>query len=90
MTLIRPTIDSTEVERVVDLGLGLDLLYMTDGKLRIAHDCKLIGDDKRERVLLPLDPRAIFTPAPVTITPSIRCDECGLGGWVIRGIWYPN
>ena len=80
---------SADVDRIVDVGFGLDLVYMADGKLRLAHDCKLIGDDERERVLLPLDPRAIFTPTPVTITPSIRCDGCGLAGWVIRGQWSP-
>ena len=90
MTLIRTSSDAAEVDRIVDLGLGLDLVYMADGTLRLGHDCKLIGDDQRERVLLPLDARTIFTPAPVTITPSIRCDECGLAGWVIRGLWCPN
>lgn len=90
MTSTRATTDNADVERIVDLGLGLDLVYMTDGKLRIAHDCKLVGDDQRERILIPLDPRAIFTPAPVTITPSIRCLECGLDGWVIRSQWTPS
>ena len=87
MTIIRTHEDA--VERVTDLGLGLELLYMADGTLRLAHDCKLISGDQRERVLLPLSARSIFTPAPVTITPSIHCDECGLHGWVIRGHWSP-
>ena len=81
--------DKALVDWVVDLSLGLELLYMADGTLRVAHDCKLISGDQRERVLLPLSARSIFTPAPVTITPSIRCDECGLAGWVIRGQWSP-
>ena len=87
MTIIRMHEDA--VERVTDLGLDLELLYMADGTLRLAHDCKLIDDDQRERVLIPLSARSIFTPAPVTITPSIHCDECGLAGWVIRGRWSP-
>ena len=81
--------DNAVVEGFADIGYGLDLLYMADGTLRVAHDCKLIGDNERERVLLPLSARSIFTPAPVTITPSIHCDECGLHGWVIRGHWSP-
>ena len=38
MTIIRTHEDV--VERVTDLGLGLELLYMADGTLRLAHDCK--------------------------------------------------
>lgn len=81
--------DEAHVDWVTDLGLGLELLFMEDGTLRLAHNCKLVGEDQRERVLLHLNPRTIFTPEPVTITPSIRCDECGLAGWVIRGQWTP-
>lgn len=89
MTIIR-TIDYGSVEWTVDLGLGIELMFMTDGKVRLAHDCKLVGEDERERVAPPMSLRSIFTPPPVTITPSFRCEECGLDGWVIRGQWCPS
>jgi hypothetical protein len=78
------------VDRTVDVGLGLKLLYMSNGDIRLAHDCKLLEGDERERVAPLLSPRSIFTPAPVTITPPFRCEDCGLHGWVIRGEWSPN
>ena len=83
------TLDYGPVDQRTALGLGIELLHMEDGTIRIAHDCKLIGDDRRLRIAFLLDPRHIVTPEPVTITPSILCDDCGLHGWVIAGEWSP-
>ena len=83
------TVDYGIIDGTIDLGLGIQLLYMEDGRIRIAHDCKLIDERRRLRVAFLLDKRHIVTPAPVTITPSILCDDCGLHGWIIAGEWSP-
>lgn len=88
MTVIH-TLDYGEVDQRTPLGHDIELWHMEDGTIRLAHDCKLIGDDRQLRIAFLLSSRHIVTPAPVTITPSILCDDCGLHGWVIAGQWSP-
>ena len=88
MTTIH-TIDYGPIDQPVPVGLGIELLFMEDGTIRVAHNCKLIDDDERLRCAPLLAPQHIITPPPITISPSIACSDCGLHGWVIAGAWSP-
>jgi len=81
-----------EVESSVDVGLGIQMLFMQDGMVRAAHDCKLVGDDRRLRcapALMLGQGHTIVTREPLTIVASILCSDCGLHGFVTDGRWVP-
>lgn len=78
-----------EIDQTIDVGLGIELLYLVNGEIRFAHTCKLIGDDERLRCAPLLHQQHIVTPPPVTITPSLLCDDCGLHGWITASTWSP-
>ena len=81
-----------EVESSVDVGLGIEILFMQDGPVRIAHNCKLVGDDKRLRcapALMIGQGHTVVTRDPLTIVASILCSDCGLHGFVTNGVWVP-
>jgi hypothetical protein len=76
----------------VAVGFGIEALFYADGTVRIAHDCKLIGPDRRVRTapLLQLgNGHTITALSPLTITPSILCDDCGLHGYITECEWVP-
>lgn len=81
-----------EVESSVGVGLGIEILFMQDGTVRAAHDCKLVGDEKRLRcapALMIGQGHTIVTREPLTIVASILCTDCGLHGFVTNGAWIP-
>ena len=81
-----------EVESSVRVGLGIQLLFMQDGTVRIAHNCKLLGNDARLRcapALMIGQGHTVVTREPLTIVPSILCPDCGLHGFVTNGVWVP-
>lgn len=80
------------VESSVDVGLGIQMLFMQDGKVRAAHDCKMVGDDQRLRcapALMLGQGHTVVTREPLTIVASILCPDCGLHGFVTDGHWVP-
>jgi hypothetical protein len=84
--------DTGPVLEFVPVGLGIDILFCQDGRVRVAHDCKLIGGDRRIRTAPYLqlgEGHTIVTREPLTIVASILCDDCGLHGFVTAGAWIP-
>ena len=80
------------VESSVDVGLGIEILFMQDGSVRIAHNCKLLGRDARLRcapALMIGQGHTVVTRDPLTIVASILCSDCGLHGFVTNGVWVP-
>jgi hypothetical protein len=81
-----------DIDQAIPVGLGIEVLFMSDGLVRIAHDCKLIRDGAERLRIAPTlsTPGHIVTDGlPVTISPSILCSDCGLHGFVIASEWVP-
>jgi hypothetical protein len=81
-----------QVESTVELDLGISILFMTDGCIRVAHNCKLIGPGERIRcapALMIGQGHTVVTRDPLTIVASILCTDCGLHGFVTNGEWIP-
>lgn len=65
-------------------------LWYADGSVGIRHEC----NRPRDGLTLIVAPRLqldhghqIVSTDPVTITPSILCDDCGLHGFITEGAW---
>jgi hypothetical protein len=85
-----------EVESSVDVGLGIEILFMQDGEVRVAHDCDRHIRLPNSKMLLRCAPRlmigqghTVVTREPLTIVASILCSDCGLHGFVTNGVWVP-
>jgi len=81
-----------DVDSRVDVGLGIEILFCPDRTVRVAHNCKLIGDDERLRCaprLMLGEGHTVVTRTPLTIVASILCTDCGLHGFVTNGQWVP-
>lgn len=64
-------------------------LHYPDGTIRIGHKC-IRPRDGSTLIVAP----ALTTPGhvvvstdPVTITPSILCEDCGMHGYITDGVW---
>lgn len=93
MTILHDFIPSYgPIESQVDLELKVSILFMADGKIRAAHDCKLIRKGERIRCAPALqigNGHTVVTRDPLTIVASILCDDCGMHGFVTNGHWIP-
>jgi hypothetical protein len=82
-----------DIDQAIPVGLGIEVLFMTDGLVRIAHDCKLTGGAGAEQLriapTLATPGHIVAAGLPVTISPSILCSDCGLHGFVIASEWVP-
>lgn len=81
-----------EVESLVEVGCGVEILFMQDGTVRAAHDCKMVGVNKRLRcapALMIGQGHTVVKRGPLTIVASILCTDCGLHGFVTNGAWIP-
>lgn len=83
----------TGIERRVDLGDDMAVLFMDDGRILFRHRCLTGQDGDPERlpiinaaVLRIGDGHSLVSDDPVTITPSILC-ACGVHGYVTDGAW---
>ena len=93
MSIFADLTPSTGVERRVDLGGDMAVLFMDDGRVLFRHRCLTgrAGDPERHPIINAAALRvgrghAIVSDDPVTITPSILC-ECGAHGYVTDGRW---
>lgn len=81
---------------------GIAVLLMADGTARLAHDCdrrpsnphrhaRFRSNDAGEHRIAPLlqldNGHTIVSEQPLTVTPSVMCDDCGLHGFVMAGRW---
>jgi hypothetical protein len=72
-----------------DHGSGVASLHYPDGSVRIQHRC-----DRGTRGVIVAAPalqlsagHSITQAEPLTVTPSILCDDCGLHGFITDGAW---
>lgn len=83
----------TTAERV-DVGEGHQILFMSDGKVRFAHDCDRhvrLGVGARVIRCAPElqigHGHEVLSRDPLHIEASILCEDCGTHGWVRDGRW---
>lgn len=89
MSIFADLTPSTGVERRVDLGGDMAVLFMDDGRVLFRHHCLTgrAGDPERHPIINAAALRhTIVSDDPVTIAPSILC-ECGAHGYVTDGRW---
>jgi len=64
-------------------------LHYPDGTIRIQHEC----NRNRDGLTLIVAPaltapgHVVVSTDPLTITPSILCEDCGLHGYITDGAW---
>jgi hypothetical protein len=70
-------------------GHDLQVLVMVNGQMRFSHVCHLRGGHTlRIAPLLQLEAgHRVEQMDPLTISPSILCEDCGLHGFVREGSW---
>ncbi|WP_162941583.1 hypothetical protein [Desertimonas flava] len=76
----------------IDLDAERAVVGMADGRWLFSHVC-----DRGDRGILRAAPalqvagggHRIVHVVPLTITPSILCDDCGTHGFVTRAEWVP-
>lgn len=75
----------------VDVGSNNEILFMADGRVRFAHNCRIaIPPTTRIRCAPQLQigqGHTVVTREPLTIVASIACDDCDIHGWVTDGQW---
>lgn len=79
---------------VEDVGAGVELLHLVDGRILVRHECGRWPDDREEdgvfvKVVAPAlsGGHAVEARIPTTVSPSILCPDCGLHGYVRAGRW---
>jgi hypothetical protein len=87
-----PVVVQTGWDRREEVGDAKALLTYPDGVVQFEHVC-----DRGRRGVIVCAPRLqlegghVLTRAgddgPVTVTPSILCDDCGTHGFVTDGVW---
>lgn len=72
-------------------GLPIVIWFCPDGNVRAEHYCRELepGTWLRAAPALQLNGgHMIISRDPLTITPSLGCDDCGLHGFVTDGQWH--
>ena len=80
---------------LLELGGGVEMAWYPDGSIGIRHTCN--RGPKRGTIIcaprLVLDQPGGHTinrdKEPVTVSPSVGCDDCGLHGFIRNGRWEP-
>ena len=83
-----PDLTPTGFIRSVDHG-RIQSVHYPDGTIRIRHECHRSRDD-RTLIIAPaltMPGHVVVSLEPVTITPSILCEDCGLHGFLTDGVW---
>lgn len=95
------TIDITQSYGPVDYEFKLNddysLLVMSSGDLRFAHTCTRQARLGPQAMAIRCAPalqygtygtgHTLVSIDPITITPSILCDDCGAHGFITEGKW---
>lgn len=63
------------------------VLTYDDGTIRFEHWCVVGG--ARHTVAPLLAHHNVTCRKPLTLHPSVQCDDCGLHGTVVDGTWAP-
>lgn len=89
-----PDATRPNADRWVKLGEGRALLHYPDGEWRFRHVCDRSSTGRGVIICAPLlDLHQVVgssqPDAPVTVTPSILCSDCGIHGFVNRSVWEP-
>jgi len=80
-----------DFDRMVNHGGGVQTLWYSDGTIKFRHLCRL--NDGRRKILAPetFGPlhaaHKMISADPLTLEPSIICQQCGLHGWIRDGRW---
>lgn len=77
-------------DRMIDHG-GVQSVHYPDGTIRVRHTCTRPRDGVTLIVApeLTIPGHTVISLDPVTISPSILCDDCGLHGFIREGRWVP-
>jgi hypothetical protein len=79
---------------LVDVGSGVEVAWYALDDVGIRHTC----DRGEKRGTIICAPRlvlnepnghTIVSSNPVTVSPSVGCDDCGLHGFIRNGRWEP-
>ncbi len=83
-----PDLTPAGYNRVADHG-RVQSVHYPDGTIRIRHECTRPRDGLTLIVApaLTIPGHVVLSHDPVTITPSILCDDCGLHGFLTDGVW---
>lgn len=90
-----PFADATQPGATEHVALDTDktILFYPDGAVRFRHTCDRTAQDRGVIICAPLlrigNGHSIRQRTPLTISPSIRCGDCSLHGWVHDGTWVP-
>lgn len=71
-------------------GSGVESVHYPDGNIRIRHVCTRPRDGRTLIVAPALqltNGHSVVTRDPLTVTPSIMCDDCRLHGYIRNGQW---
>jgi hypothetical protein len=77
-----------------DHGSGVASLHYADGAIRIEHSCTRPRDGMTLLVAPMLTKQGepgghqVTSLDPLTVSPSILCDDCGLHGFIVAGRWH--
>lgn len=72
-----------------DHGSGVSSLHYPDGKIRIRHTCNRTHITIINAPALQLtNGHTVVQREPLTVNPSILCDDCGLHGFITNGSWF--
>lgn len=83
-----PDLTPAGYTRAVDHGRVTSLHY-PDGTVRIRHECTRQRDGQTlvAAPALTTPGHVVVSTDPVTVTPSILCEDCGLHGYITDGVW---
>lgn len=84
-----PEVHDRNFERSADHGV-VQTLWYPGGSVGVRHVCHRTRDGLTVIAAprLQLDNgHHIISTDPVTVTPSILCDDCGLHGFITDGVW---
>lgn len=73
----------------IDCG-RVQILRYPDGAVRVRHECHRPRDNRTliHAPMLQLDGgHTITSGSPITVTPSILCEDCGMHGFLTNGTW---
>jgi hypothetical protein len=82
-------------DRLDEMG-AVAALHYSDGTIRIRHHCdrSQMADDGRSSSPVVCAPalrlgngHEVISLAPLTISPSVLCRDCGLHGFIRNGAW---
>lgn len=90
MSAVRAVLVESGWGTEVEVGSGITMLHYPNGAWRVRHMCTRPRDGNTLIIApaLQLDNgHSIVRVDPLTVNPSIMCDDCGLHGFVTDGIW---